>query len=147
MLAALQAALVEIDTDRQDRLSHPASPADTRPAGTGLAGTGLAGTAPAETAAAGTADAVGALLRRVAGVSGKQPTDVEVISPLLLPEATDLRRRRLRHRRQPERPRPADRRQLQHRRPEHQLHPRRESPDRRQLRRPGPSTDSARSWA
>ena len=69
MLGALQAAHVEIDTDRQDRLGRPAGPAGA--------------------ALTGTADAVGALLRRVAGVSGRQPTDVEVISPLLLPETKD----------------------------------------------------------
>ncbi len=71
---ALLAAQREIGHDRATRLgSHPSPDADnnTDPA------TGVP-----------TSTVLGPLLRRVAGVSGKQQTAVEVISPLLLPEAT-----------------------------------------------------------
>ena len=73
VLDALHAAQLEIDKDRESRLGSPmtSSPADAAPP------------------SGQTSDTLGPLLRRVAGVTGKQATDVEVISPLLLPEAKD----------------------------------------------------------
>ena len=76
--AALAAAQTAIDNDRAARLGSrtPAAP-DLR-----------AGTTGATDATGPTTDAIlGPLLRRVAGVSGKHQASVEVISPLLLPEA------------------------------------------------------------